>query len=142
MYRHVLQSDITDALIHIRDLFRRSRPLNEHAIRAHKRREASIRDLLSNLPRTNQHPTLKTVLEVAESCALTLEGAHRLFGYDLGKIREYDLRLNGRRTHIEGGHERGRAGEVHRSLGVSKAREGDRYQSWSYRAAYAEKIVR
>ena len=32
--------------------------------------------------------------------SLTIEGAHRLFGYDLGGIREYDLRLNGRRTHI------------------------------------------
>ena len=100
MYRHVPHSYITDVLIHIRDLFRRSRSFSDHAIRAHERREASIRGLLSNLPRTNQHPTLKTVLDVAESCALTLEGAHRLFGYDLGKIREYDLRLNGIRTHI------------------------------------------
>jgi hypothetical protein len=40
------------------------------------------------------------VLEIAETCCLTLEGAHRLFGYSLGKIREYDLRLNGGRTHI------------------------------------------
>jgi hypothetical protein len=40
------------------------------------------------------------VLEIAETCCLTLEGAHLLFGYNLGKIREYDLRLNGGRTHI------------------------------------------
>ena len=31
---------------------------------------------------------------------MTLEGAHRLFGYDLTEIREYDLRINGGRTHI------------------------------------------
>src|ERR1035441_4384596 len=31
---------------------------------------------------------------------LTTEGAHRLFGYNLAKIREYDLQLNGGRTHI------------------------------------------
>lgn len=100
MYRHVPHSDIIDALIYIRDLFRRIRPSNERALRAQERREASIRDLLSNLPRTNQHPTLKAVLEVAKACCLTLEGAHRLFGYELGKIREYDLLLNGGRTHI------------------------------------------
>jgi hypothetical protein len=29
-----------------------------------------------------------------------LEGAHKLFGYNLAGIREYDLRLNGSRTHI------------------------------------------
>lgn len=100
MYRHVPHGDITDALMHIRNLFRRIEPSGERAIRARERREATIRDLLSNLPRTNQHPTLKTVLEVAETCCLTLEGAHRLFGYDLGKIREFDIRLNGGRTHI------------------------------------------
>lgn len=100
MYRHIPHSDIIDALIHIRELFRRIKPSDERALRAHERREATIRDLLSNLPRTNQHPTLKTILEIAETCCLTLEGAHRLFGYSLGKIREYDLRLNGGRTHI------------------------------------------
>ena len=100
MYRHIPHGDIIDALIHIRDVFRRIRPSSEHALRAHERREATIRDLLSNLPRTNQHPTLKTVLEIAETCCLTLDGAHRLFGYNLGEIREYDLRLNGGRTHI------------------------------------------
>lgn len=100
MYRPVPRSDISEALIHIRDLYRRIRPSNEQALRAHERREATIRGLLSNLPRTNEHPTLKTVLEIAETCWLTLEGAHRLFGYNLGQIREYDLQLNGGRTHI------------------------------------------
>jgi hypothetical protein len=100
VYRHVPHNDITGALIHIRELFRRLRPSDEHAFRARERREATIRDLLSNLPRTDQHPTLKTILEIAETCCLTLEGAHRLFGYNLGKIREFDLRLNGGRTHI------------------------------------------
>jgi hypothetical protein len=100
VYRPVPADDIIDALVHIRDLFRRIRPSKERAVRAHERREASIRDLLSNLPRINRHPTLKTVLEIAEACSMTLEGAHRLFGYSLAKIREYDLRLNGGRTHI------------------------------------------
>lgn len=100
MYRHIPHSDIIGALLHIRDVFRRIRPSDEYALRAHERREATIKDLRSNLPRTNQHPTLKMVLEIAETCCLTLEGAHRLFGYSLGKMREYDLRLNGGRTHI------------------------------------------
>lgn len=123
MYRHVPHSDITGALIHIRGLFRRVKPSDERAFRARERLEATIRDLLSNLPRTDQHPTLKTILEIAETCCLTLEGAHRLFGYNLGKIREYDLRLNGGRTHIESSHQCRRSGEVHRPLGVSHACE-------------------
>lgn len=100
MYSPVLRTEIANALVHIRDLYRRIKPLNVRGLRAHERREASIRDLLSNLPRTNEHPTLKTVLEVAETCGLTLESAHRLFGYDLRRIREYDIQLNGGRTHI------------------------------------------
>jgi hypothetical protein len=82
------------------------KPSNERDLLANERREAAARDLLSNLPRTNEHPTLKTLLEVAETCNLTLEGAHKLFGYRLGGIRVYDLRLNGSRTHIERSHER------------------------------------
>jgi hypothetical protein len=100
VYKPVPRSEITGALMHIRDVLRRIRLSNEHALRMHERRETTIKDLLSNLPRTNQHPTLKMVMEIAETCCLTLEGAHRLFGYSLGKIREYDLRLNGGRTHI------------------------------------------
>ena len=100
MYSHVPRNVVTDALIHIRDLYRRIRPTDDQALRAHARREATIRDLLSNLPRTNDHPTLKTVLDVADSCYLTLDGAHRLFGYSLDRVREYDLKLNGGRTHI------------------------------------------
>lgn len=100
MYSPVPRSEITGALIHIRELYRRMKPSNEHARRARERREATIRDLLSNLPRTSEHPTLKMVLEIVETCGLTLEGAHRLFGYDLDRIREYDLQLNGGRTHI------------------------------------------
>jgi len=79
---------IIEALIHIRDL------------RAFERREAATKDLLSNLPRTNEHPTLRTLLEIAEIYSLTLEGAHRLFGYSLQDIREFDLDLNRGRTHI------------------------------------------
>lgn len=100
LYRPVPRDEILDALVHIRDLHRKTKLLNEREFRAHERREAAIRDLLSNLPRVSEHPTLKTLLEVADICSLTLEGAHRLFGYDLSAIREYDLRLNGRRTHI------------------------------------------
>jgi hypothetical protein len=100
VYRPVPRSEIIDALIHIRDLHRRMKPSNEYAFRAQERREASIRDLLSNLPRTNEHPTLKSLLEIVETCGLTLEGAHRLFGYSLDRLRELDLQLNSGRTHI------------------------------------------
>jgi hypothetical protein len=96
----VPSNEIIEALLHIRDLFRRIRPSNERELRAFERREAATKDLLSNLPRTNEHPTLRTLLEIAEIYSLTLEGAHRLFGYSLQGIRECDLYLNGGRTHI------------------------------------------
>jgi len=96
----VPSSEIIEALIHFRDLFRRVRPSNEQERRAFERREAATKDLLSNLPRTDEHPTLRTLVEIAEIYSLTLEGVHRLFGYSLQEIRDYDLRLNGGRTHI------------------------------------------
>jgi hypothetical protein len=92
--------EIVDTLIHIRDLFRRIKPSNEREARAMDRREAATKDLLSNLPRINEHPTLRTVVEIAEIYRLTLEGAHRLFGYNLEELRNWDLQLNGGRTHI------------------------------------------
>ena len=100
MHSPVPSSEIIEALIHIRDLFRRIRPSNERELRAFERREAATKDLLSNVPRSNEHPTLRTLLEIAEIYSLTLEGAHRLFGYSLQDIREFDLDLNRGRTHI------------------------------------------
>lgn len=100
MHSPVSSSEIIDALIHIRDLFRRIRPSNDHESRAKDRREAATKDLLSNLPRTHEHPTLRTLLEIADIYRLTLEGVHRLFGYNLQELREWDLYLNGDRTHI------------------------------------------
>jgi hypothetical protein len=100
VYRPVPSSAIIEALVHIRDLYRRIKPPNERAQRAIDRLEAATKDLLSNLPRTNEHPTLRTLIEIAETCSLTLEGAHRLFGYELASYLESDLVLNGGRTYI------------------------------------------
>ena len=100
MHSPVPSSEIIETLLRIRDLFRRIRPSDEHELRASQRRETATKDLLSNLPRTNEHPTLRSLLEIAEIYSLTLEGAHKLFGYSLEDIRQYDLQLNGGRTHI------------------------------------------
>ena len=100
MYRPVARGEIADALVHIRDLYRQIKPSNEREYRAYERREVGIKDFLSNLPRTKEHPTLNAIGEIADMAWLTIEGAHRLFGYDLAEIRKYDLRLNGGRTHI------------------------------------------
>lgn len=102
MHSPVPSSEIIEALIHIRNFFRRTRPSSDRELRAFERREAVTKDLLSNLPRTNEHPTLRTLLEIAEIYSLTLEGAHRLFGYRLDDFRESDLDLNRCRTHIFG----------------------------------------
>lgn len=100
MYSYVPREQIADALIHLRELFRQIPPSSEKDYRAHERREVLTKNLLSNLFRTKDHPTIHVVLELAEAFSLTLDGAHRLFGYELERIREYDLGLNAGRTHI------------------------------------------
>jgi len=100
LYSSVPREQIADTLIHLRWLFREISPSNEKDYRAHERREILTKNLLSNLSRTKDHPTLNAVLEVADAFSLTLDGAHRLFGYELERIREYDLKLNAGRTHI------------------------------------------
>lgn len=100
MHSPVPSSEIIEALIHLRDLFRRVKPGSESEQRAFERREAATKDLLSNLLRSNEHPTLRTLLEIGEIYSLTLEGAHRLFGYRLQDICEFDRSLNRGRTHI------------------------------------------
>ena len=123
MYRHVPRTEILAVLAHLRELHRQVMPSNDRERYAFERRELVTKNLLSNLRRTGDHPTLSMLLEVADMFSLTIEGAHRLFGYDLDGIREYDLRLNGGRTHIERSHERLSPREVHRSLCVSHTRE-------------------
>jgi hypothetical protein len=100
VYRPVARGEIADTLIHIRDLYRQIKPANDAERRAHERREVEIKNLLSNLPRIKEHPTLNIVDEIGDVCRLTIDGRHRLFGYNLGAIREYDMRLNGGRTHV------------------------------------------
>jgi hypothetical protein len=100
LYSSVPREQIADTLIHLRGLFREISPSNEKNYRARERREILTKNLLSNLFRTKDHPTLNAVLEVADAFSLTLDGAHRLFGYELERIREYDLKLNAGRTQI------------------------------------------
>ena len=100
MYRPVPRNEISDAVAHLRELHRQLRPSNDRERYAFERRELITKNLLSNLRRTGDHPTLSMLLEVADIFSLTIEGAHRLFGYDLDGIRECDRRLNGGRTHI------------------------------------------
>jgi hypothetical protein len=100
VYNSVPREQIADALVHLRGLFREIPLSSEKDYRAHERREILTKNLLSNLFRTKDHPTLHAVLEVADVFSLTLDGAHRLFGYELEKMREYDHQLNAGRTHI------------------------------------------
>jgi hypothetical protein len=100
MYRPVSSRQIVDNLLHIRELFRRIKPSSEMENLAQEKREIFVRNMLSNLARSNHHPTLHAVLEIADLFQLTLGGAHELFGYDLEAIREYDLLWNGGRTRI------------------------------------------
>lgn len=100
MYSAVTRGELLDVLIHIRELYRQRKPADELESLAYERREIGIKQLLSNLPRTKEHPTLRLVLEMADLLSLSLDSAHRLFGYDLGQLLSYDLLLNNARTHI------------------------------------------
>ncbi len=100
MYRPIPREEIIDSINHLNELRRQLRPKNEREALAHERREAATKTLLTNITRTKAHPTLRALREIADIFSLTIEGAHRLFGYDLSRIRELDLRLNGGRTHI------------------------------------------
>jgi len=100
MYKPVAREQLAETLVHLRSLFQESRPRTAEEQIAHDAREIFTRNLLGNLPRLGEHPMPKTVAEAAQSFHLTMEGAHHLFGYDLSKIREYDLLLNASRTRI------------------------------------------
>jgi hypothetical protein len=100
VYSPVPRQQIAETLVHLRTLFRGMRPSSQKDYRAHENRELLTKNLLSNLLRTKDHPTLHAVLEVGDAFSLTLDGAHRLFGYELERIREYDLKLNAGFTHI------------------------------------------
>lgn len=100
VYRPVPRGQIADTLSHLRDLFREVKPTNEREARAHERREVVTKNLLSNLLRLKEHPTLHAVLELSDIYSLTLDGAHRIFGYNLEQFQEFDFRLNGGRTRI------------------------------------------
>ena len=100
MYKPVSRGEITQALLHLRELYRREPQANAADVRAQERREAGIRTLLSNLARTTEHPTLHTLLDIANMFSLTLDAVHRLFGYDLDELRSLDRQLNGGRTRI------------------------------------------
>jgi hypothetical protein len=100
VYSPVPRGQLADNVAHLRELYREIKPSNEREYRAHEKREVVTKNLLSNILRTKEHPTLHAVLELADVFSLTLDGAHRLFGYHLDRIREYDVRLNGGRTHI------------------------------------------
>ena len=123
MYKPVLRGDIARALLHMRELYRGESQHNDADVRAHERREAGTKTLLSNLARTTEHPTLRTLLDIGNMFSLTLDGVHRLFGYDLDELRGLDRQLNGGRTRIERPHEGLCPGEVHRSLCMCRSSE-------------------
>ena len=61
----VSRGDIARALLHLRELYRGESQHNAADIRAYERREAGTKTLLSNLARTTEHPTLNTLLDIA-----------------------------------------------------------------------------
>ena len=104
MYTSVGPSEIINRVEHIRELHRQIRVSNDRERIGYERREQKIKDFISNLRRTSARPMVNMVRDLEEACSLTTDGAYRLFGYELDGIREFDLRLNGGRTHIVESH--------------------------------------
>ncbi len=100
IYRAVGIDEITSRIEHIRSLHRQRKTATERDRLAHARREQKIKDYLSNLKRTGVRAMVPMVHELEELCGLVTGGGYRLFGYELDAIREYDRRLNSKRTHI------------------------------------------
>lgn len=100
MRTQAARSEIADRVEYIRKLHRQIRPVGDKQRTALIRGDQKAKDFLSNLRRTSERPTLNMVRAMQDVCSLTTDGAHRLFGYELDAIREFDLRLNAGRTHI------------------------------------------
>jgi hypothetical protein len=100
VYYPVATSEIIERVEHIRNLLRRRGPEGSGARLADERREQRLKDLISNLRRTQSRAMVQTLYDLETHCLLTRDGAYRLFGYSLDAMRELDLLLNGRRTHI------------------------------------------
>jgi len=121
MYRPADNAEIIERVEHIRGLLRQVRPADEREQRVRERREQWIKDLITNLRHTSGRPMVPMLEDLETLCLLTKDGGYRLFGYSLDAIREYDLYLNGGRTHIECAHQGLCPGKVHRSLGMGDA---------------------
>jgi hypothetical protein len=100
LHTSVDHTEIIDRVQHIRELHRQIRPKDERERWVFERRERILKDFLSNVRRTSVRPMLNIVRALEEACSLTTDGAHRLFGYELDGVREFDLRINNTRTHI------------------------------------------
>jgi hypothetical protein len=100
MYTSVGSAEIIDRVEHIRELHRQIHVSNDRERIGYQRREQKIKDFISNLRRTNARPMANMLRDMEAACSLTTDGAYRLFGYELDGIREFDLSLNGERTHI------------------------------------------
>jgi hypothetical protein len=116
LYTPVSHATLRDALMHLRELYGEVQPETEIERRAQEAREVFIRNLISNLPHRRGHPLLRVIKQLTEHFALTLDGAHKLFGYNLDQMREYDLRLNGGRTRIIESYAFGRDRRIHLPL--------------------------
>ena len=125
LYKFIDRKEIIERVSHIRMLHRGIAPTTDREQNLQERRNQKAKDLLSNLRRTGEHPMLSMVLEFGDMHSLTADGAHSLFGYHLDTIREYDLLLNGGRTHIKCTHKRLGPREIHRPLGVGNTCESE-----------------
>ena len=132
MYDPVFPQRATEVLTRLFAMYRRSP--REAAARLNQESAGLSPDLLSNLRQFGSTPTPRQLQALKLRFSLTIGGAFKLFGYRLDSMRGVEALLNGGRTRFEGGHQRGRAREVHRSLGMGHASNRKSEQVGSHRA--------
>jgi hypothetical protein len=99
MMNHLPRSLALEGALHIEGLYRDAGTTREEA-EIQRKRLRFLSSFTSTLRRGRAEPSLQSIGILLRLVPVTLEGAFRLVGYDLERVREIDFLLNGHRTRI------------------------------------------
>jgi len=98
MYKPASARVMLDRLDHMRSLYRKLRPANNDDWIVQRERESFTRILAGNIRQGRHQPTLHTIFQMKRHFRLSMDGAHRFFGFRLERIQSFDFRFNAART--------------------------------------------
>jgi hypothetical protein len=79
VYKPRESKEIIERIEHIRMLLRQAQPTNERDLIRYELREQRLKDLITNLRRTNGRAMVQMLDELETECLLTKDGGYRLF---------------------------------------------------------------